>query len=70
MADTQEEIKRHNENAAAALAHYDEKGEEATDITDLLTDLMHLCQNKDWDFQSCLSSALDHYEEESGDKVV
>ena len=35
-----------------------------TAVTDLLANVMHLCQLNRIDFDSCLSTATDHYSEE------
>ena len=40
-------------------ATYDPYGE-ADNVTDMLTDLRHLCLSKDWDFFQCDRRARDH----------
>lgn len=59
------EIERHCDNVAnIMLSHADEQGKADTDITDLLADLMHYCDQMGHDFSYCLQSAEQHYEEE------
>ena len=48
---------KHLEKALKAM--YDEYGE-ATNVTDILTDLRHLCMVKGWDFFNCDRIARDH----------
>ena len=39
-----------------------------SNVTDLLTDLMHLCENRGFDFLNCLELAKRHYIEEKTDE--
>lgn len=50
--------------ALQALANSDQGGQEDTDVTDLLADLMHFCRREGFDFDYCLQSARMHFEEE------
>lgn len=56
---------KNKERAEFALAGLEvsthENGSEQTDVTDMLTNLMHLCEQRGWSFSQCLSSAEDHF---------
>lgn len=56
-------------SAELALQYYGgivkgDDDDDATLITDLLADLMHLCRRDGFDFDSCLGSARMHLEHE------
>jgi hypothetical protein len=57
-------------NAAQALAKYDHEGNEQTDVIDLLADLMHLCVNEGWDFDSCLETSRNYFNEEDAERII
>jgi len=40
------------------------------DITDILTDIRHLCDLTGWDFGGCLAMAEDHYEAERDEEAA
>lgn len=52
--------------AFSALEAYSEEDDDlASNIIDLLTDLMHLCRQQGIEFQGCLLSAEIHFESET-----
>ena len=54
----------HSNKAEAALKGYDLKLERETAVQDLLSDLMHLCDRKGFDFDDVLRMAKNNYEAE------
>lgn len=52
------------ERALSALLDSDCNGSDSCDVTDLLADLMHFCKREEFDFEQCLYSARNHFEEE------
>jgi hypothetical protein len=41
--------------------------EQETNLSDLLSDLMHVCADEGWDFDAQIKQGRFHYEAESGD---
>jgi hypothetical protein len=52
------------ERAAGCLEEYSLKTERECAVTDLLTDLRHLCRFNRYDFAKALESSLMHFEAE------
>ena len=46
----------------------DNHGNEETDVTDMLCNLMHLCEQNGWSFDGCLDAAVMHFDEERDGK--
>ncbi len=55
---------RRNRAITALEAYSEEDDDLASNITDLLTDLMHLCKQQGIEFQGCLLSAEVNFEAE------
>lgn len=43
-------------------------GDQSSDVTDLLTDIMHWCASRDLDFEDCARLATTHFESEEADE--
>jgi hypothetical protein len=58
------------ERAEDALQHFqgDEIDDPGSVLVDLLADLIHLCAQKQWDFERCLDWARRHFEDESAEQ--
>jgi len=51
---------------SALISHYDFENDSEAAVTDLLTDLMHICDEYGLDFENELRKANSHYEAETG----
>lgn len=56
--DTPKQRAKHLSNELKAL--YDDSAHDETNVTDCLTDLIHLCVHRGVDFERCLRTARNH----------
>jgi hypothetical protein len=64
------QIEQNEERVARAreiVRAVDPQGAEETNLSDMLANLMHLCDAEGWDFDTQIKQGRSHYEAESGD---